>query len=128
MKSVADQFKAISAAFPGATLSSSAGCQLVVIPTMDLPAGWNQTRTHVRFVVPAGYPYAAPDCFWTDPGLRLAGGKLPQNTIVGHLMAGQPDANTLWFSWHVQNGLWNAAKSDLKTYVAIICRRFEALS
>ena len=128
MKNVADQFAAISAAFPGATLSPVGGLQLVLIPTIDLPTGWTQAKTHIRFVVPAGYPYAAPDCFWTDPGLRLAGGGLPQNTIVGYLMPGQTDTNTLWFSWHVQTGAWNAANCDLNTYVAIIRRRFEALS
>lgn len=128
MKSVAEQFAVVSAAFPGATLSPSAGCHLIVLPTVDLPPGWNQQKTHVRFVVPTGYPYAAPDCFWTDPGLRLASGAMPQNANVGNLMPGQPDANTLWFSWHVQNGAWNAAKCDLSTYVAIIRRRFEALS
>lgn len=128
MKPLGEQFAAIRAAFPGATLSPSAGLHLVVIPTVPLPAGWTQTKTHIRFVVPVGYPYAAPDCFWTDPNLRLAGGKLPRNAIVGRLMAGQPDSNTLWFSWHIQTGQWNAAKSDLRTYMGIICRRFEVLS
>lgn len=128
MKPLGEQFSAISAVFPGATLAPSQGLHLIVIPTVELPSGWTQTRTHIRFVIPSGYPYAVPDCFWTDPALRLEGGRLPQNTIAGYLMPGQPDANTLWFSWHVQNGQWNPAKCELSTYVAIIRRRFEARS
>jgi E2/UBC family protein E len=128
VKPIAEQFAAVSAAFSGATMTPVAGLQLVVIPTVALPIGWSQAQTHIRFVVPAGYPYASPDCFWTDPNLRLAGGQLPQNAIVGNLMPGQPDSNTLWFSWHVQGGAWNAGSCDLMTYLAIIRRRFEALS
>ena len=126
MKSIQDQFAAIASAFPGATLTPVNGLQLVVIPQVPLPNGWSQPSTHIRFVIPNGYPYAAPDCFWADHTLRLARGQIPQNAQVGQMMPGQPDPKTLWFSWHV-HAAWNAATCELMTYVQVIRRRFEAL-
>ncbi len=126
MKSIDEQFAEITRAFPGATLTPVSGLQLVVVPNVPLPKGWSQSSTHIRFVIPNGYPYAAPDCFWADRTLRLAQGRLPQNAVVGQLMPGQPDPDTLWFSWHV-NAAWNPATCQLATYVNIIRSRFEAL-
>jgi Prokaryotic E2 family E len=126
MKSVQDQFSAVVGTFPGATMNFAEGLHLVIIPRVVLPKGWSAQETHIRFVVPNGYPYAAPDCFWADHSLRLEQGQMPQNAIVGNLMPGQTDTQTLWFSWHV-NTAWNAATCDLMTYVKIIRRRFEEL-
>lgn len=125
MKSLQDQFAAISKAFPGATLTAAQDAHLVVIPSVTLPEGWSQSSTHIRFVVPNGYPYASPDCFWADQSLRLAQGQMPANAQVGNVVPGQQDPQTLWFSWHVST--WNAATCDLMTYVKIIRNRFEAL-
>jgi Prokaryotic E2 family E len=126
MKSIHEQFAEITKAFPGATLTPVNGLHLVVIPNVPLPRGWSQPTTHIRFVIPNGYPYAAPDCFWADHALRLDRGQIPQNAQVGNLMPGQPDPNTLWFSWHV-NASWNPATCELITYVKVIRSRFEAL-
>ena len=127
MKSVPEQFDSIVAVFPDATMSLTDGFQLVIIPQVLLPEGWSASETHIRFVIPNGYPYAAPDCFWADHSLRLEQGQMPQNTQIGTLMPGQPDTQTLWFSWHVTNGAWNAVTCDLMTYVKIIRSRFEEL-
>jgi hypothetical protein len=98
---------------------------LVRIPNVPLPEGWSQPSTEIRFVVPNGYPYAAPDCFWADMALRLRGGAMPKNATVGQMMPGQTDTQTLWFSWHV-NAAWNPS-CTLSTYVKVIRKRFEAL-
>ena len=125
MKPVQEQFDAIAQVYPGATMAAVEGLQLVVIPTIALPKGWSQRQTHVRFVIPNGYPYAAPDCFWADHALRLEKGQLPKNAQPGNVVPGQPDRNTMWFSWHVQ-AAWNAATCDLMTYVQVIRSRFES--
>lgn len=127
MKTVNEQFADVSRAFSGATLTPVGnGMHLVRIPKVPLPDGWSQSSTEIRFVVPNGYPYAAPDCFWADSSLRLRNGSMPQNTRVGQIMPGQSDAQTLWFSWHV-NGTWNPSICDLMTYMKVIRRRFEAV-
>ncbi|WP_020485779.1 E2/UBC family protein [Methylomonas sp. MK1] len=127
MKSVQEQFTAIVTAFPGSTMTYENGCYLVIIPRITLPKGWSANETHIRFVIPNGYPYAAPDCFWADYSLRLEQGQMPQNTQIGQVVPSQPNAQTLWFSWHIANGAWNAATCDLLTYVKIIRSRFEEL-
>ena len=126
MRSVAEQFDAIARAYGGASLRATPdGAQLVMLPNVSLPAGWSQHQTHVRFVVPVGYPYAVPDCFWTDPTLRLAQGQLPKNTVIGQVTPSQPDRNLLWFSWHVTPNTWSPSTSNLMTYVQVIRRRLE---
>lgn len=127
MKSVQEQFDGVKQVFGGASLTpTGGGAHVVRIPDVSLPDGWSQTSTEIRFVVPNGYPYAAPDCFWADVKLRLRNGGMPINAQVGQTVPGQPDANTLWFSWHV-NSAWNPSTCDLMTYVRIIRKRFEAL-
>jgi hypothetical protein len=126
MKTVEEQFAEISATFSGATFTPvGGGMHLVRVPNVPLPEGWSQSSTEIRFVVPNGYPYAAPDCFWADMALRLRGGAMPKNATIGQTMPGQADAQTLWFSWHV-NTAWNPT-CTLSTYVKVIRKRFEAL-
>jgi Prokaryotic E2 family E len=124
MKPLSDQFFDLCNAFPAATMTAADGGHLIRIVGVKLPDGWSQSETEIRFVVPNGYPYAAPDCFWADHGLRLANGAIPLNAQLGTLMPGQNDPNTLWFSWHVNNA-WKPGFCDLLTYVKIIRNRFE---
>jgi hypothetical protein len=127
MKTVEEQFAQVKRAFPEATLTAmGAGMFLVKIPGVSLPEGWSQPIAEVLFVVPNGFPNAAPDCFWTDPTLRLQTGAMPQNAQIGQQNSAQQDPNKLWFSWHV-HGAWNPTRCDLMTYVNIIRRRFEAV-
>ena len=92
---------------------------LIIIPSFQLPQGWSKETVSVRFVAPVGYPMARPDCFWTDPELRLANGNVPQAT------GGNPIPHTpgqfLWFSWHVS--AWSANVDNLLTYLNVIKRR-----
>ena len=126
MKSIAEQFADVARAFPGATLTPVGNVYLVILPQVVLPPGWSQSVTHARFVVPDGFPYAPPDCFWADSNLRLVGGGVPKNTAIGNVVPGQPDGSLLWFSWHVTPGTWIAGNCKLMTYVNIIRNRFEA--
>jgi hypothetical protein len=126
MKSLAEQFSDVARVYGDATITQTGPLHLVVIPRLALPAGWSQLSTNARFVVPDGYPYAPPDCFWADPALRLANGAMPKNTAIGNPVPGQPQANLLWFSWHV-GGNWNAGTCKLMTYVNVVRNRFEAV-
>jgi hypothetical protein len=124
MKSLPVQFDLVRSVFPDATMAPAEGSMhLITLPQVELPSGWSQSHSHVKFVVPNGYPYAAPDCFWADMTLRLADGTMPKNAQVGNVMPGQPDTQTLWFSWHV-NSAWKPS-CDLMTYIKIIRMRFE---
>ena len=88
------------------------GSSLIQIPNVDLPNGWNQSKTTIWFVIPLGYPVAKPDCFWTDRELRLNNGLMPMNTALNPMPNG---ANELWFSWHATK--WNPNTDNLLTYI-----------
>ncbi|MBS1722980.1 MAG: hypothetical protein JSS66_08520 [Armatimonadetes bacterium] len=97
------------------------GALLLTLPDVSLPPGWSKSRCAVKFIVPVGYPYSAPDCFWADRDLLLATGQVPQATNFQDI----PEANEggIWFSWHVQG--WNPNRSSLVSYAKVIENRFK---
>lgn len=92
----------------------------VTLPALTVPNGWNKQLTAVHFFAPVGYPFAKPDCFWTDEDLRLASGTLPQNANCENPMPGL-EKRALWFSWHMEQ--WNASRDSLLTWLASINER-----
>lgn len=116
-----DQLTALRKLFPDASMESAdGGAVLVIIPNVPLPSGWNQASTTVRFLAPAGYPMARPDCFWADASLRLASGGNPQNGGPNPI-PGRTEPQ-MWFSWHLQS--WNPVTDTLITFLRAVQRRF----
>jgi len=114
---LAVQLERLKQKYNGARLEERAdGTALISVPNVPLSAGWDRKHTTVRFVLPAGYPLAQPDCFWTDAELRLANGTLPQNAAINNSHGGTEPL--LWFSWHLAN--WDPNASDLLRYVRAI--------
>jgi hypothetical protein len=105
------------------TKTLPSGAVLIELKGVTLPVGWNKPSTSIRFLVPVGYPFAAPDCFWADDALRLDPNRQPQATNFQAI----PEANApgLWFSWHVQG--WNPNRSNLVTYAKVIEQRLKDL-
>ncbi len=96
---------------------------LVSMPSFALPPGWNKQFTQVKFLVPQGYPYSKPDCFWADPDLRLQAQphQMPQNTQINPTVP--QAAGMVWFSWHLQQ--WNPNRDDLFSWVACMRDRLQ---
>ena len=97
------------------------GTALVKLADFVLPPGWNSRTTTVYFLVPAGYPVARPDNFWTDRNLSLASGAPPANTGTNQL-PGVPQG-LLLFSWHPN--VWDPNRDTLVNYVGMIWSRFD---
>lgn len=99
------------------------GAGLLTLPCVQVPAGWSQPTTSVRFIVPTGYPGPAPDCFWADAQFTLANGLQPQASQVNQIP--ETPQQGRWFSWHVVDAArnWNPNRDDLLTYVGIIMDR-----
>lgn len=122
MSPVELQFQNLQQYEPGASLTPLVdGSYLVVIPGIQLPNGWSKGTTTLLFIAPVGYPFARPDCFWTDQDLRLANGGIPQNSQLNPVpnFAGQ----YWWFSWHLAT--WNPNSDTLFTYLNVIKRRLK---
>jgi len=115
------QFAILNGAFPEARLRElPSGAAIIEIPNYQLPAGWSQSIITLRFLAPVGYPFGKPDCFWADPGLRLAGGGMPNAS--GMQAIPETPEQLLWFSWHVTQ--WNPNRDSLMTYERVIRDRF----
>lgn len=92
---------------------------VVRIPAVPLPGGWSKQETELVFLLPQGYPFAKPDCFWADQDLRLANGNLPQSTQINSVPG--LGSQMLWFSWHLEP--WNPNQDDISTWFAVIRSR-----
>ena len=101
------------------------GTLMVTVSDVPLPAGWSAPFTTIRFLVPAGYPFAALDCFWADDGLRLASGAVPQNAGSGNQIP-ETAHHGLWFSWHL-TGPWDPNRDTLSSWMNVIADRLRRL-
>lgn len=82
---------------------------------------FNNPTTTLLLRVPRAYPDAGLDMFWTDAGLTLDNGTVPQSADSIEEYNGRR-----WrrFSWH-HNG-WNPNIHNLHTYIVFVRRRFNA--
>jgi hypothetical protein len=123
------QFLRVRERYPEATLAPlPLGAALFTLPGVQLPPGWSHPETTIRFVVPAGYPGPAPDCFWSDTVLTVNGGAMPQATQASNQIP-ETGIRAQWYSWHVTNAAnnWNPNRDDLMTYLGIVLDRFRML-
>lgn len=123
MNQVDLQFGSLLEKHPSALKAPLAsGAVLITVPNFEIPGGWTKPEVLLRFLVPTGYPFSKPDCFWVDPDLRLqTTGQMPQNTNHSPIPENGPEA-LLWFSWHTAT--WNPNRDSLVTYVNVIRNRF----
>lgn len=120
------QLQRLKERHPDASWREATGIgHIITLPQFTLPAGWNKRSCQVCFIAPQGYPYAKPDCFWTDQDLRLISSPsaLPQNT--GRSPVAPELSQMLWFSWHAEQ--WNANRDDLLSWIASIRDRLSRL-
>ena len=116
-------FERLQERHPGATMTALPGTGWIVrVPGVSLPDGWSKRSTEVLFIAPQGYPFANPDCFWTDSDLRLANSGIPQSANANTPMPGANEP-LFWFSWHLQQP-WNASRDDFLTWMAVVKQRF----
>jgi Prokaryotic E2 family E len=120
MDLIEEQFAQLQSRYPEATRTTNPdGSTTITIPRLPLPDGWNKHETTVVFALPIGYPYAKPDCFWTDPDLRLSTGARPANSDVKSPPG--VSSSMLWFSYHAST--WNANTDSIITYTNVIRAR-----
>jgi Prokaryotic E2 family E len=59
----------------------SSGSNLIIIPGVILPEGYDKTICTLLFVVPPGFPGTVPADFFTDIDIHLANRALPHHTV-----------------------------------------------
>ena len=90
----------------------------IVIHDFDLGEPYNPRTANLLIILPAGYPNANLDMFWTEPVVKLANGNLPDRANNHATYNG-----VSWQRWsrHFQNP-WRQNVDNLRTFVATIRR------
>lgn len=89
---------------------------LLVIRNHDFPAVYMPRTADLMIVVPAGYPNAPLDMFWTHPDVRLANGGWPVQAEHRQAYRGKS-----WQRWsrHFQQP-WRPGIDGIKTFIASV--------
>jgi hypothetical protein len=90
----------------------------VVIPDFDFPAAYTPRKANLLIILPAGYPNANLDMFWTQPVVMLANGSWPTRADNHATYDG-----VSWQRWsrHFQTP-WRQGVDNLRTFIATIRR------
>lgn len=96
-----------------------AGMTCILLPSWQLPAGYDRPAADLLLRLPAGYPDIAPDMWWFDPALTASNGKRIPATDVTEQHIGRS-----WQRWsrHLQPGQWKSGIDSLESYIALINR------
>jgi len=88
----------------------------IVIHGFPIPLMYQPTQADLLIRLPAGYPQANPDMFWTRPDIMLANGAVPQAASTHESYLGQT-----WQRWSRHWGAaWRAGLDTLRTFIAAI--------
>jgi hypothetical protein len=105
------ELSAVRERYSQAQLREADGQRALLVTGVPLPSGWNLSETAIAFLIPVGFPHAAPDCFFADADLRLASGAEPANSAMQPLLGSQ----YRWFSWHPVG--WRPESGSLASYL-----------
>ena len=92
----------------------------LVIKNYPLPAAYRPAAVDLLIRLPAGYPNANPDMFWTRPDVRLANGAVPVTANVQETHIGLS-----WQRWSRHINGWRAGIDGLRNFLASIRRELE---
>jgi hypothetical protein len=88
----------------------------VTIKDFDFPAAYMPRKANLLIILPAGYPNANLDMFWTEPVVKLTNGNWPACADHHAVYNG-----VSWQRWsrHFQTA-WRQGVDNLRTFVATI--------
>jgi len=88
----------------------------LVIHKFPLPTAYVPQNVDLLIRLPAGYPNAKPDMFWTDPWVSLASGQAPQAANVKEIYGDRP-----WQRWSRHwNAKWRPGVDGIETFLGSI--------
>lgn len=85
--------------------------QYLILRNVEFPAGYVPALADLMIQIPAGYPNAPLDMFWTSPDLRLANGNWP--TACEHHEI-HNEVNWQRWSRHIE---WRGGIDSLRTFL-----------
>lgn len=93
----------------------------IIIHDFPLPGVYSPGTCELLVRLPAGYPNASPDMFWTRPDVRLATGNWPTRADVRESFDGES-----WQRWsrHFPPNGWRPGIDTLQTFLMTIRQEF----
>ena len=89
---------------------------LIIFPDYDFPEAYQPRQPSLLIIVPAGYPNAKLDMFWTHPDVKRADGKWPTSSEHHQDYQGKS-----WQRWsrHIN---WRSGIDNLRTFMTSVQR------
>lgn len=93
---------------------ASPSCLYLILKGIDIPEIYSERNADIMIQIPAGYPNAQLDMFWTYPELKYVNGTYPQATEHRENHVGRN-----WQRWS-RHAPWRAGVDNLKTFITSI--------
>jgi hypothetical protein len=88
----------------------------VIIDNYNFPEAYQSRQASLLIILPAGYPNANPDMFWTCPDVKLINGAWPKAAEHHETYNGRS-----WQRWSRHStGQWRPGIDDLQTFLASV--------
>jgi hypothetical protein len=92
----------------------------LVIYNFTLPSAYTPPTCDLLLKLPAGYPMANPDMFWTSPTVRLVNGATPRSAEVMELCDGRQ-----WQRWSRHSATWRPGVDNLRSKLRAVQSELE---
>lgn len=92
----------------------------VFLKNWQFPAAYSPRVAEVKVILPAGYPNANLDMWWTNPTVRLASGASPKNCDHHETING-----VTWQRWSRHfppDRPWRVGTDNLRTFITVMMR------
>ncbi len=93
------------------------GAVWVIIRDFPFPAPYTPNQAELLVQLPAGYPNAKPDMFWTSPDIKLSSGAWPKSSDVHETHCGRTCQR---WSRHFPDDRWRPGTDNMRSYLASI--------
>lgn len=103
-------------------LQPGANEQLLIIHNYHLPADkYTPAKVDLLVRIPAGYPTANPDMFFTAQAVRKVNGELPKSVTPA------PINGVTWYQWsrHYPPNTWRPGIDGLDSYLRLVRQELE---
>jgi hypothetical protein len=94
------------------------GSQWLLIHSFPVPDGYNHKEVTAAILIPQGYPLAALDMVYFNPGLQRIDGVMIKATEATQSIAGQTYQR--WSRHMTSANPWRAGKDNIETQICLI--------
>jgi hypothetical protein len=93
----------------------------LIIRNFQLPAAYTPRTCDLMLKIPAGFPNANPDMFWTCPTIHLVNGTLPKSAEVMEVCNGRT-----WQRWSRHSASWRPGIDSLRSKLRSVIAELES--